>query len=79
MDFNLFYSTTRTSHGRTLSRVIKARNAVEAFKQSTKIMKDSNMMPDDFSSFYVAPVKVNWRKSYNSQRHGWDRDGNFPR
>ena len=68
MDFNLFYSFTRVSHGHTLGRMIKAKNRVEAFKQATKIMKESDMILDDFESFYVAPVKINWSKPYNSQR-----------
>ena len=79
MDFNLFYSITRTLHGRVLGRLIKARNAVGAFKQATKIMKDSNMTPDAFCSFYVAPVKVKPEKSYNLQWCGWDRAGELPR
>lgn len=79
MDFNLFYEFTRVSHGRTLDRTIKAKNRVEAFKQAIKIMKENDMIPDDFESFYVAPVKINWSKPYNLQRYGWNRDGDLPR
>lgn len=79
MDYILYYKIIRTSHNQMYDKLIKAKSAMLAFIQAVKIMKDNELKPDDFDSFYISPIKINWEKPYTMQLHGWDREGDFPR
>ena len=79
MDFRLYYKNTRVSHGRFRPEIIQAHTPSEAFKIGVKIMRHDNIDVDNFSTFYVTPMKCDLNTGYHRQIHGWDNVGSLPR